>query len=98
MTAPEALRAALPGASLSPVVCQPEHALATVYGVAYILLRLPSGAWLATIAIDEQAQTGAIESEPEEALVRARRQWMAMLTGRARTAELATFTEVNHGW
>ena len=79
MTAPEALRAALPGASLSPVVCQPEHALATVYGVAYILLKLPSGSWLATVTIEDQPQTGAIEDGPKKALVRARRQWLDMV-------------------
>ena len=82
MTAPEALRAALPGASLSPVVCQPGHALATRYGVAYILLRLPSGSWLATISIEDQPQTGAIEDGPAAALDRARRQWVDMIHAR----------------
>ena len=95
MTAPEALRAALPGAMLSPVVCQPEHALATVYGVAYILFRLPSGAWLASILCDDTPQTGAIESEPEAALARARRQWSRMLTERAlATSPLETLPEI----
>ena len=93
MTAPEALRAALPGATLSPVVCQPEHALATVYGVAYILFRLPSGEWLASILCDDRPQTGAIEPQPEAALARARRQWSRMLIERAETSPLETLPE-----
>jgi len=64
------------------VVCQDEHALATVYGVAYILIRLPSGCWLATVAVEDQPQTGAIEDGPAAALDRARRQWVDMIHAR----------------